>query len=207
LGVAYHGSVSPDAIFDPNMIGGFVLQIKNKAEAATPAEKTVRPIGIPRDLDRPLPYLTLLMELGNESVYQDTRSKIKTTASQPPSYGQLRKLTNDWTAAVDELVRYRSEPSPSESTIRKLRKDLESKQLAMEDCYRYSILVRGASSDVYGILAEAGIVTEFTTLLGITTSSPTPEAWAIQHMRPLKRLVDTSPYTAWMSEYVIEDEM
>jgi hypothetical protein len=206
LGAIYFGSVLPDATFDPNKIGGFVNQIKHKVGAATPAERNVRPIGIPRDLDRPLPYLTFVMELGNEASYQDTRSKIKTTASGTPSHGELRKLTDDWEMAKANLIQHQSTKPLDKKKVEELKMDVKSKLLAMEDCNRYSICVREASPATYGILDEAGIAKEFATLLAITTPSPTAETWAIQHMRPLERLDVELQYTAWMSEFVTGDE-
>jgi hypothetical protein len=205
----YFGSLSPGATFDPDKLGGFVLQIKNKAKGATLAEKNVGPAGIPRDLDQPLPYLVFVMELGNESSYQDTQSKIKTIGSQPLSDGGLRTLTDNWVVAKVNLLKYRNTASPEKKIVEKLKKDVELRQLAMEGYNRYSIFARGASPDVYGILNEANIAKEFATLLAITTPSPTAETVATQHMRPLERLDDddTSEYTAWMSEFVTGDKM
>ena len=199
FGVVYFGSVSPDALFDPDKLGGFVAQIKNQSQAATSEERTLPPIGIPRDLDLPLPYLTLVMELGNNSSFRDTGSQIMTTVPGPTSHGQLRKLVIDWEDAVDELARCQRDKTVTKTGIDKLNHDIKLKRLAMEQYNRYSVFIRGASPTVYNILKEADIVNEFATLLDITMPTPTPESLISQHMRPLERLDEDSPYTAWMS--------
>jgi hypothetical protein len=200
LCAVYFGSLVPGALFDVNKLGGVVLQIKNTFKAATPEEGSIPPIGIPRDLDLPLPYLTCVLELGNESVYQETKTKIKTTASAPPTHGQLRKLMDDLTLAMDELDQYLGTESPTKTKIDQLKKIIEAKRLAMEDYNRYSISVRGATPETYGILKEADIVMEFATLLDITMPPLTEEALELQHMQPLRQVDESSPSTAWMWE-------
>ncbi|KIL60391.1 hypothetical protein M378DRAFT_26527 [Amanita muscaria Koide BX008] len=64
---------------------------------------------------------------------------------------------------------------------------------------RYSISVRGASNDTYGILSEAGIEQEFGTLFKITALLPSSQNNMIQHMCPLQQFSDG--YIAWMDKY------
>jgi len=46
-----------------------VVQVKFETSADGKAGAALRPIGVPRDYSRPLPYLVLLLELGNEYKY------------------------------------------------------------------------------------------------------------------------------------------
>ena len=68
----------------------------------------------------------------------------------------------------------------------------------MEDYNRYSISVRGATPETYGILKEADIVMEFATLLAVTMPLLTEEALELQHMQDLRQVDESSPSTAWM---------
>jgi len=63
----YFGSVNEDAVFDPRLLSRAIFQIKYKEEADTMAETNMRPAGIPCDLEQPLPYLAMLMELCTEA--------------------------------------------------------------------------------------------------------------------------------------------
>jgi len=204
LAPVYFGSVDEGAVFDPDLLSGGVWQIKYKEAADTMAETGMRPIGIPRDLDRPLPYFAMLMELGNESSHKGIRSKIKCTPSEVPS-DQFRQLSQSWLDALSCFNRYEKRRKKKKETTQRLREAVKATQQAMDSCNRYSIAVRGASPDVYGILREADIAEEFATLLHITMSSPTPQEQALQHMRPLERLGGSSSHTHWMRNYVVSD--
>jgi hypothetical protein len=193
----YFGSVDKDAIFDLGLLSGCVVQVKFKGEADT---VEMRPLGIPSDLDRPLPYLAILMELGTETLHRTTRSKIKVTPSETPRE-QYRQLRQDWVDALLCLEDYRKTPSSRKEEIRKLQKDVKEKQQAMDSCNRYIISVRGASSNTYGILDEAGIAEEFGTLLHITMPSPTPQDVSLQHMRPFESIGETFSHTDWMTDF------
>jgi hypothetical protein len=59
----YLGSVDPDSEFDPSRLSGSVRQVEFKVAGDKKAEATIRPIGIPRDRQQPLPYLAILMEV------------------------------------------------------------------------------------------------------------------------------------------------
>jgi hypothetical protein len=177
-----------------------VFQIKYKPETDTTAETDIRPIGIPRDLERPLPYFAMLMELGTEASRRTTGSKIECTPSNVPSE-QFQQLRKDWLTAISNLDHQKT-LKPTKAELKELWKDVKVKQQAMDSCNRYSIAVRGASSDVYGILQEARIVGEFTTLLDITSSLSAQDE-ALQHMRPLEHLGNTSSHTDWMRNYVV----
>lgn len=196
----YFGDVSGDAIFNPALLSGAVVQVKYKDEADTKAGTALRPIGIPRDLSRPLPYLALLMELGNESMHMATGTKIKSTASKPPSTHEYLNLTNNWVAAVKVLQEYQTRPTQTRTESKKLKDAVYATRLAMDCCNRFSISARGATADVYGILNKADIAGEFATFLKVTMPSPTYQDSAIQRMQPLEHLGDKSPHTAWMSK-------
>jgi hypothetical protein len=156
--------------------------------------------------DGALPYLTLLMELGTESTHRETGSKLKfTTPKSSSNDGQFQELVKRWMSAVTQLADYRKKGGTSKTLIKRWREDIEEKRLVMDSCNRYSISVRGACPDTYGILKEADIVDEFATLLCITTPSSTSQDSALQHMRPFEHLGETSPHMTWMSKYVVND--
>jgi len=198
LCVVYFGDLSPGAKFDVNQLGGFVIQVKNKSKSASPKERDLPPTGIPRDLDKPLPYLTCILELGNDSRHQDTKTKIKATVPEAPSPGRLRELTGDLLEAQEALQKYLKNPAATNTKIAELEEDVRSKRLLVERYYRYSVFVRGASAETYGILNEAGIAIQFGTLLSVTMPPPALEESAMQHMKPSLRLDEASPHTAWM---------
>lgn len=200
FGVAYFGSVEPDAILDPELLSGFVVQVKNKTAGATSSETKLQPIGIPRDPDQPLPYLTLLMELGYESSFQGTQSKIRVAVSPQLPDGEFRKRCEAYSRVMADLLEHRQKRSRDHESIKKLKEDVDEKREAMNDCNRYSIFVRGASPSTYGILNRAGIVDEFATLLQITTPSPSVQSHTLQHMRPMEGLDEEGHHMAWMSD-------
>ena len=199
----YLGDVSPAAIFNPALLSGLFLQIKLKVDGDAEAELAMRPIGIPRDLSQPLPYLAILMELGTEAHYQATGSKIK-LAFPPDSeqHGAFQKLTNKWVTAANDLERYQQRQDRTQAQIKILKANVEEKRLAMDSCNRYFVGVRGATADTYGILTTAGVKKSFATLLKVVMPAPDGQARAIQAMRPFDRLGKSSASMAWTSEYV-----
>ena len=70
----------------------------------------------------------------------------------------------------------------------------------MDSYNRFTISVRGVSSDVYGILKKARISDQFATLLKVVGPSPIDSSSLIQHMRALG-----SAHTAWMREYMMPE--
>lgn len=100
----YHGEIDSEAVFDPAMLSGVFGQIKNKNKADTAAEQVIRPIGLPRDRSQPLPYIALLLELGNESTHRTSKSKIKVTVPKSPASGVFRQLTEDWMDTTKDLA-------------------------------------------------------------------------------------------------------
>lgn len=207
--VTYTGSVADTETFDVANLSAVVVQMKYKVKADTKAGPALRPLGIPRNLYRPLPYVAILLELGNESCHQKTGSQIKVTPSPPLVTGQFENLQNQWMSAVQRLREYRKMKTKKvgkDSVEVVLLKELEDRQVAMDAYNRFTISVRGASPEVYGVLKEANIVEEFATLLSVTMPSPTAQDTVIQHMRPLERLGDASAHTAWMSMYIVGDE-
>ena len=202
----YFGSVDPDSEFDPSQLSGGVGQIKFKVARDKKAEAAICPIGVPRDCQQPLPYLAILMELGNESRYKETNSKIKCATSDPPVDGEFENLCDVWDAAVKRLESYCGRRKPWKESLEKLKKAANDARLAMDSYNRYSLSLRGVSQDVYGILHDAHIEKEFATLLSIIMPSPVDERSTRQHMRPLERLSAASSHTDWMSEYVVSNE-
>ena len=225
----YSGSVAADAVFDPSQLSVISCQLKFTTEGKE-ADFAIRPIGIPRDPENPLPYLTILMELGNESKYQESHSKIKTVTPKPVD-GGFAKLTADFAddlrkfesykaqakqeltdlkESVEASVRTEKDLADRKSNLQKAEKKLEEKMKSSrqaKDSYnRYSIAVRGASDDVYDILQTANIVKEFDLLVKVGLPSPNDQAAVMQHMRPLESLGAESNHTAWMLEYTVDAE-
>ncbi|KAF8525579.1 hypothetical protein BU17DRAFT_74439 [Hysterangium stoloniferum] len=183
-----------NAVFDPSCLSAAVVQVKFKAAGDKKASFKMRSLGIPRDLRKPLPYLALLMELGNESNYQENHSKIISMACKPVVDGEFEELFSHFAAAVKTLHSHRNQERGKKAKNAKETKETKRMQelhLAIDSYNRYSISVRGASPEVYQIIKKADIVHEFATLLDITMPSP-------------KRLGVASSHTAWMTEYVVE---
>ena len=205
----YTGSVDDSAIFDPAALSAVVCHVKYRTVGDKRAGDALRPIGIPRDPHQPLPYLALLLELGNSAGYQETQTKIQWKAAVPKD-GEFRQLKDAWRVAVKDLDDYQDR---SKTLKKKLdKKVIIAKKAAIEDarkemdsCNRYSLFVRGATPDVYGILDRASIAKEFATFLKVTMPSSTPEDTACQTMRPLESFADGSAHMAWMLEYVREE--
>ncbi len=194
---SYHGSVKTDSKFDPSLLSAVVVQVKNKVAEDKQAELAICPIG---DRHQPLPHLVILMELGNESPYNDNGSKIKCAASEPPADNEFEILCDALKIAEAELQAYRRNKNIQKDTLAKLKKKMNDARLAADSCNRYSISVRGVSPDVYRILEKANIAKEFATLLSIVMPLLGGEHSTRQHMRPLERL-SKQPHTAWMWEY------
>ena len=205
LMVVYFGDIKSGAFFDPAMLSAVFGQVKFKNRADTTAEEAIRPFGLFRDLSEPLPYLTLLFELGNESAHGATRSKIKVTTPTPTANGEFPRLRRNWLTAVealDDCQKKHSRKKRRDPELVKKQDKVKEERLAMDAYNRYTIAVRGASASVYGILSTAKVETEFAGLLATTMPSPTDQDETIQHMRPLERLGSKSGHSAWMTRYV-----
>jgi len=227
----YSGSVAADAVFDPSQLSVISGQVKFTTEGKKAAEFAIRPIGIPCDPEKPLPYLTLLMELGNESKYQESHSKVKTVASEPAVDGEFARLTAEFADDLQKFESYKAQAKQELAYLkedvkasRRTKKDLTDKKKVLQkaekkleeqmkssrqakDSYnRYSIAVRGASDDVYKILQTAKIVKEFDVLVRFSMPSANDQTAAMKHMRPLESLGAESNHTAWMLEYTVDAE-
>jgi len=205
--VMYTGSVAADAVFEPSNLSAGVFQIKYRSQAESKAESELRPIGVPRNLPHPLPYLAVVFELGDESAHV-SGSKIQVTAS-PPGMDSFSTLRSNWMAAVKDLEEYRMARQGSSKRKRgkdaeeiRLQDTVKDEQFAMDSYNRFSISVRGSSPQVYGVLCQADIVDEFATLLRVTMPQPSEDDFMIEHMQPAQHLGDASACTAWMLDYV-----
>jgi hypothetical protein len=210
--VIYKGSIAADAPFDIANLSAAVFQLKYKSRADTKAEPALRPHGIPRDLHQPLAYFAVLMELGNESYHRGTHSRIKVTPSPPLADGAFEELHNKWMSAVQALHTYRAQKKikrkrkhAKDAEETELLKKVGDAQMAMDAYNRFTISIRGASPEVYGILKDANIVKQFETLLKVTLPSPTAQDTTLQHMRPFERLDNMSSHAAWMYEFGTND--
>jgi hypothetical protein len=106
--VTYHGPIRADAPFDPSYLCATVVSMKFKGAADTRAESAVRPIGVPRDIYQPLPYLAVILQLGTETNHKATGTRFEATAS-PAIRGVFEGLWNKWTAAKDTLANYQKQ--------------------------------------------------------------------------------------------------
>lgn len=204
--VTYSGSIGATDIFDPTKLSAIVVQIKNKGQADTNAELCTQPIGVPRIAPQPLPYIAMLLEFGNNSCHRSTNSQIKITA--PKNLGPFSTLENGYISAVQALRQFETVVNTRETVQQRrdpakanLRKTVQDKWLAMNEYNRFTISIRGASSNEYGILKDAKLNEQFATLLSLTMPPPTAQDIAIRHMMPLERLGKTSAHTAWMKDY------
>ena len=177
-----------------------MAQIKFRTDEDQNAELAIRPIGVDRDLDKPLPYLAILMELGCENTFKENGKKIKYLASEPLADGTFRSLCEASNAAAMDL-----KTNTAKEAVKGLEKKASDAQLAVDSYNRYSISVRGASPKVYKILGEAKIVKEFATLFSIVMPESDAERTRL-HMRPLEHLSKGSPHTDWMWKYGVSNE-
>ena len=168
--VVYFGSIMKGAVFDPDLLSDFVVQVKFKQDADTNAERKMRRGAIPTN--GALPYLAILMELGTESAHRETGSKLLSTApGSASSDSQFQLKVADWMTAVSELAHHKKAKKATHIKELELQKNVDEKRISMDSCNRYSITARGASSETYGILEEAEIAGEFATLLNTTAMS------------------------------------
>ncbi|KAF8515975.1 hypothetical protein BU17DRAFT_76734 [Hysterangium stoloniferum] len=203
--LTYTGSIEANAVFDPSWLSAAVVQVKFKAAGDKKASSKMRPLGIPRDLHQPLPYLALLMELGNESNYRENHSKIISMACKPVVDSEFEELFSHFAAAVKTLHSHRNqERGKKAKNAKETKKRKGRKSIWLWIPTTDTRSVRGASPDVYQIIKKADIVQEFATLLDITMPSPSNEDYTMQHMRPLDRLGVASNHTAWMTEYIVQ---
>ena len=101
--VVYHGDINADAVFDPTMLTAAFGQVKHKNMADMTTEQVIQPIGLPHDLSAPLPYLALLLELGNKSHHGSTHSKIKVTVPEAAKEDKFQILTDHHLVALETL--------------------------------------------------------------------------------------------------------
>ena len=90
------------------MLSAAFGQVKYTNKADTTAEQAIRPIRLPRDLSEPLPYLVLLLELGNDSDHDATHSKIKVTIPEATKKDEFQRLTESYLVAAEALRDYQA---------------------------------------------------------------------------------------------------
>jgi hypothetical protein len=200
----YRGSMTD--FFDPDRLSAIIVQVKNNTTGDPRAGDALRPIGISNDLSEPLPYLAILMEFGAESKLEGGGNMITSVPSttERPLFQNLRSA---WAKANEELRLYHEKPAAQRELRRdrELKDKVESCRRDMESWNRYSLCVRGASPEAYGILEEADITVAFQSLLDIVFQAPTGQERLVQSMQLLARLGKTSGHTAWMADYVYKN--
>ncbi|KAF8522530.1 hypothetical protein JB92DRAFT_2807319 [Gautieria morchelliformis] len=71
--VCYHGRTGSSAVFEPALLSGVVVQVKNQKEGDGSIEREIRPMGLPPDGTPPRAYLSLVLELGTDRVHSSTK--------------------------------------------------------------------------------------------------------------------------------------
>ena len=195
--VVYKGDMKSDADFNPSMLSAVFGQVKLRIKCDKDAEQAVRPFGLARDIVAPLPYLALILELGDNSKYQKTRSNLEILVPEYTDAADLAIRKHEWERAdVDKWKKHRVRGNNS-----KVVKNMRNKRMKMDGCNRFSISVRGTSC--YGILNKLQVAEQFKSLLDITLPPPNEQDKVIQHMRPLERL--RGEHVAWMSNFTYAD--
>ena len=147
----YDGPVDGNEKFDPSRLSAVAAQVKFKAACDKKAELAIRPTVVPRDRRQPLPYLALLMELGSESEYQESSSKIRCTASEPLPDGKFEEYCDALDAAEEKLA---SHPKRKDTNIlNNLKK--RGQRCANCHCFLQSVLNIGSWS-ISGCLWHLG---------------------------------------------------
>ena len=185
-----NGPIGPDSIFDPSLLSVIVIQVKFKYDGDPNAELALSPLGVDRDLDEPLPYLAILMKLGCEQSFKGSKKMIKYMASGTLAAGEFRKRRMALNVAEQVLLN-----NTEKTAIKGLKKKVYDARVYADSYNRYSISVRGASPDVYGILHSAKIVEEFETLLKVAMPSSDTEKRTTMHVRPNERMSRASHHT------------
>ena len=91
----FNGPIKDGDVFDPERLSGCCASIKLKTAGDLKAGNTLRPLGIPRSLTQPLPYIALHLELGCETTYRETQSKIVSHSSKPAPPGEFEGLVDE----------------------------------------------------------------------------------------------------------------
>jgi hypothetical protein len=210
LFATYHGSIEPEARFDPQLLRGLVIQVKNKIAGDVKARREMRPMGVPRDKTLPQPYLSLVLELGTESRYQATGSAITVEigSGDQATYGTLVDAWNKTHDKVEGLEESLKNLKGKERTkelkddLKQARQNMKTSREALESFNRYVISVRGLSE--YGVLERANIKVEFATLLRAMNSGGGLKGGdLIEEMQPTQKL--KGGYVHWMRKYVKEN--
>ncbi|KDR70163.1 hypothetical protein GALMADRAFT_103308 [Galerina marginata CBS 339.88] len=102
LMVVYHGDISAEAVFDPADLSAVFGQVKHRDDDDRVA-RMFQPIVLPRR-NRPIPYLSLLFELENESEYATTGSKVKVTT--PNTCDRYSISARGSSAEVYDILRF-----------------------------------------------------------------------------------------------------
>ena len=101
--VVYHGDINADAVFNPTKLAAAFGQVKHKNMADMTTEQAIWPIWLPRDLSAPLPYLALLLKLGDKSHHGATHSKIKVMIPEAAKEDKFQILTDHHLVALETL--------------------------------------------------------------------------------------------------------
>ncbi|TDL14330.1 hypothetical protein BD410DRAFT_846131 [Rickenella mellea] len=173
-------------------------QVKFRIKSDNIAERAIRPLGIPRDPNTPLPYLTLLMEFGIE---RKIKNPIEVKVFQNVSKQRRVELQNDLEDAQKNYEKVVNDKM-HETVCNAARKVVHDAQEAYDNVGRFSIAVYGATSRAYRILDTAKLEQPFQIFLNVISLSRDAEA-KVEPMRPLRSLDPNSTYNRWMVRYQV----
>ncbi|KAF8491535.1 hypothetical protein JB92DRAFT_1266106 [Gautieria morchelliformis] len=205
--VSYHGSIAPDAVFDPAFLSGLVVQVKLRKGTHAGRETTIQPVGIARDRLDPLPYLSLLLELGTQTQYHEGGWVALRVAER--SEKNWSTLLSEWADSVKSVAEYedglrKAGKKKGKDKVGQQKKDKMKKSRAAMDAFkRYSISIRG--TDSYAVLNLPGWRQAFQTLLEVTERGEMGDE-LVQQMWPLRQLGDSTPHGVWMRTYVRDED-
>lgn len=112
--------------------------------------------------------------------HKATKSKIKVTILEATEEVTFQGLTEKYLKAEEALLLVQKQAGKKSDLAKEANEVVKKARVAVDKYNRYSIAVRGSSSDVYGILREANVETEFASLLRTTESGH--NAWMLNYV-------------------------
>ncbi|TFK75164.1 hypothetical protein BDN72DRAFT_561208 [Pluteus cervinus] len=209
LFVTYQGPFEVTDPVDASKLSAVVLQIKFKNQADSTAAPNVRPVGIPT-VWRSRSYLAMIMELGTETMFKATQTKLKVQVPSRSPDISFQDLLDEYVAA-ERAYAVALEAKVSRGQADALRAAYKEARSNLDNYNRYEIHVRGASPATYGILKAAGISETFDRLLRHANPLlPEMLVKIVQTMQPLACLpenltgamaAERSGHVAWMTKF------
>ncbi|KAF8510600.1 hypothetical protein JB92DRAFT_2727559 [Gautieria morchelliformis] len=199
--VCYHGRTGSSAVFEPALLSGVVVQVKNQKEGDGSIEREIRPMGLPPDGTPPRAYLSLVLELGTDRVHSSTKTGLKVTlgTGSVEDYRVLAEELREKEQMLEEMGKEERKSLEGKKKMKQLQEEIKEKEMAKVGFKRYTISIRGTSE--YGLLNKLQIKQIFEQLLGLTRGERKEIGdELVEEMQPLEQF--ESRYTDWMRSYV-----